>query len=204
MYSSCPSRVARGQILKMPITPVLAVALLVGIPLPEPCSARELATAEEIVGALAGTAPSDSAQPELRLRGLRPLPKQPDQPKPQPKIDLTIHFATDSATIEPDSRDQLREIASAARQLDLDGYRLLILGHTDSRGAASYNLDLSERRAKAVKQALVGDYGLPSQALRAEGRGEADLLVDPDLSAPDQALNRRVELRLEPAKASNL
>jgi OOP family OmpA-OmpF porin len=80
--------------------------------------------------------------------------------------------------------------------LDLSHSRLLIIGHTDSRGPDRYNQDLSLRRAQAVKQALVAGYGLPADSLSAEGKGESELLIRPELSPEDYAKNRRVELRL--------
>lgn len=175
----------------------ILTAALVGTLLSPPIAAGELKTADEIVRALSGGEATAGAQePALQFRGVRPRPKVASEPQTERNIDLTIHFATNSAVIEPRSRSQIQEIAAAARQLDLGQAHLWIVGHTDSRGSATYNLDLSRRRARAVKQALVAEHGLPGDSLRAEGKGETELLIAPERTPADYASNRRVELKL--------
>jgi outer membrane protein OmpA-like peptidoglycan-associated protein len=176
----------------------LWVWILVGI-LSAPLAADEIKDAAEIVRALSPAAPAP--QPVLRPRGIKP--QRPVSAPPAPRrIDLTIHFATGSDAIEPRSRAQVQQIAEAARQLNLGPSQLQIIGHTDSRGPADENLTLSERRARAVKRALVADYGLPADSLLAEGKGETELLVNPEHGPADYAQNRRVELRLVPSAAA--
>ena len=153
----------------------------------KPLAASDITNAEEIVQALTHEASMTPTKPQVRTRGIQPRSN---------RIDLTVHFATDSAVIEPQSIDQIREIARATKQLDLKRFALLILGHTDSRGSHEYNKALSERRARAVKQALVSKYGLSEASLVAEGRGESELLISPEEEPRDFAQNRRVELRL--------
>jgi OOP family OmpA-OmpF porin len=76
------------------------------------------------------------------------------------------------------------------------GKTIVIEGHTDVWGDPEYNRRLSERRAEAVKDYLVG-RGVPAEQLRTEGLGEDQpLTTDPSREA--QALNRRVTLRAEP------
>jgi outer membrane protein OmpA-like peptidoglycan-associated protein len=67
---------------------------------------------------------------------------------------------------------------------------ILVEGHTDSKGSESYNQQLSERRAQAVRDALV-NRGVDSHRLRVIGYGESQPI------SSDDAMNRRVELRIE-------
>jgi OOP family OmpA-OmpF porin len=73
--------------------------------------------------------------------------------------------------------------------------RLEIGGHTDSAGAAAYNQDLSERRAKAVKSALV-ERGIDASRLDTRGYGEEDPVAD-NATAEGRAENRRIEFTVE-------
>lgn len=70
--------------------------------------------------------------------------------------------------------------------------RLMVEGHTDSRGEAEYNKDLSERRADSVTEALV-ERGIPSDRIRPVGLGEEYPVAGNDTSAGMQQ-NRRVEI----------
>jgi outer membrane protein OmpA-like peptidoglycan-associated protein len=70
--------------------------------------------------------------------------------------------------------------------------RLLIEGHTDSRGSSEYNEDLSARRADAVVEALV-ERGIDQDRLRSEGLGESFPVASNDTDAGMQQ-NRRVEI----------
>lgn len=102
-----------------------------------------------------------------------------------------IHFDFDKATLRPDSRPSLDEIAKVlGAQPNL---KLKVVGHTDNRGSASYNQDLSQRRAAAVAAALVQDYGIAPERLAAEGAGMSRP-VAPNDTDDGRAQNRRVEL----------
>jgi OOP family OmpA-OmpF porin len=69
-----------------------------------------------------------------------------------------------------------------------------IAGHTDSVGADTYNLSLSQQRAASVKQFLVGN-GIASYRLVAKGYGEISPIASND-TPTGRATNRRVEFRL--------
>lgn len=157
-----------------------------------------ITSADEIVRTLSG---KENAVPEptIRVRGIRPVPAAAmagSVVAKQHAIDLTIHFKTDSAEIAPESARQMLEIATALRQLDLTQKRVKIIGHTDSRGKADHNAKLSRQRARAVRDTLAGRYGISATNLLAEGKGESQLLADPELGDADYARNRRVELQL--------
>ena len=66
-----------------------------------------------------------------------------------------------------------------------------VVGHTDSSGAASYNLGLSKRRASEVRGELVRQ-GVNSALITSEGMGETQLFIDTGDGVKEQ-LNRRVE-----------
>ncbi len=112
-------------------------------------------------------------------------PKVPGQPDPDPKkngcpkfialegstvrILQQVHFETASATILPDSFPMLGEIAQLLKA-NPGIKRMRIEGHTDSHGAAEYNLDLSKRRAASVRTWLI-EHGIDSGRLESEGYG---------------------------------
>ena len=102
-----------------------------------------------------------------------------------------IYFDTDKATLKPESRPTLEQIAkllTGQPQLNV-----FIVGHTDNQGAYEYNLDLSRRRAEAVAAELVKSYRIAQTRLRTAGVG---FLAPVGTNASDsgRALNRRVEL----------
>lgn len=102
-----------------------------------------------------------------------------------------ILFAVNSDVIRPESTPTLKEMADMlAAHPEL---RLSIEGHTDADGDDASNLDLSKRRAAAVKAALVGTYGVAENRLQTEGFGESKPVGD-NGTLEGKAQNRRVEL----------
>ena len=101
-----------------------------------------------------------------------------------------IHFEFDSAVIQERSHDILRVIATTLLA-NADLKLIEIGGHTDDRGSAAYNRDLSQRRAEAVRTFLE-DEGVARSRLRARGYGEDAPKVEGRGEEAWQA-NRRVE-----------
>ncbi|GFE83584.1 hypothetical protein GCM10011487_55840 [Steroidobacter agaridevorans] len=102
-----------------------------------------------------------------------------------------IHFSFNSDRIREESTPRLAEIAEVLRkQAD---WKLVVNGHTDSIGGDRYNLDLSRRRAAAVKHALVKSHGIDAARLTTEGFG-ASQPRDTNETLAGRARNRRVEL----------
>ena len=102
-----------------------------------------------------------------------------------------IYFDTGSDRLRPESSGTLKEIATMLQEhADL---KLTIEGHTDDVGDAAANKALSERRAAAVKAALVSTYGVSGDRLQTAGLGSSKPAV-PNASAEARAQNRRVEL----------
>ena len=75
-------------------------------------------------------------------------------------------------------------------------WKLTVSGHTDNVGGDAYNLDLSQRRAAAVKLALVTRYHIAPERLATDGFGATRPVATNDTLA-GRALNRRVELTRE-------
>ncbi len=102
-----------------------------------------------------------------------------------------IYFDYNSAVIRAESEVVLEEIADALRAHA--DWTLRIEGHTDSIGGATFNQDLSVRRAAAVRAALGERYGIDVSRLSTSGAG-ASRPVDRNDTSEGRARNRRVEL----------
>lgn len=102
-----------------------------------------------------------------------------------------IYFDTDKAEIKPESDPTLKEIAAL---LGKDPkMAVIVVGHTDNQGAFDYNIDLSSRRAQAVKAALASKYGIDGGRLTAAGAGMMAPVASND-GEDGRAKNRRVVL----------
>lgn len=102
-----------------------------------------------------------------------------------------IYFESASAEVNAASRPTLQQIA-AVLQRHAD-WTLTIEGHTDSIGGAASNLDLSNRRAAAVKTELASRFGVPAARLATKGYG-LTRPVETNATIEGRARNRRVEL----------
>ncbi|MEE4188681.1 MAG: OmpA family protein [Roseobacter sp.] len=104
----------------------------------------------------------------------------------------TINFDFDSDQLDSQSRQEVAEIAE--RLSATSSYKpTVVVGYTDAVGTSAYNLDLGQRRAKAVADALVA-AGVPVDRIGAvSSRGKEDLLIEVRTA---ERLNRRVTVRL--------
>ncbi len=105
-----------------------------------------------------------------------------------------IYFDFNKDTIKPESTPVLKEIVQALT--DNPDWKLTVEGNTDNIGGDAYNLDLSKRRAAAVKEALVTTYHIAPDRLSTNGFG-ASHPVDTNDTLEGRARNRRVELSRE-------
>lgn len=131
--------------------------------------------------------------------------REPAPPPPPPvparvvvtdkKIELKdkIFFDTGKATIKPESNSLLDETA-AVLTAHPEVKRVLIEGHTDNRGGAKTNQKLSEARARAVREYLVGK-GVDAGRLDAKGFGQTKPVAD-NKTAQGRDTNRRVEFTI--------
>ncbi|MEF8699964.1 MAG: OmpA family protein [Candidatus Accumulibacter sp. UW20] len=110
-------------------------------------------------------------------------------------------FDFDKATLRPEGRAKLDEVAAKSREIKLEV--ILAVGHTDRIGSDAYNQKLSERRAAAVKTYLVSK-GIDANRVYTEGKGEknpvtkADQCVGPKSKKVIECLqpDRRVDIEL--------
>ena len=93
--------------------------------------------------------------------------------------------------IREESEPTLKEIAELLRRHG--DWRLQVNGHTDGIGTDQYNLELSKRRAVAVREALVKRYGIDAGRLTSQGFGKSQP-KDTNDTLEGRARNRRVEL----------
>lgn len=110
----------------------------------------------------------------------------------QVTFDSGILFDVNQATLRPAAQQNLRDLAASLEEYE--GTDVLVVGHTDSTGDASYNQGLSERRADAARSFLLG-AGLESDRVTAIGRGEEEPIDTNDTNAGRQN-NRRVEVAI--------
>jgi len=101
-----------------------------------------------------------------------------------------LKFDFDKDTVRPENRELLSRIAGIL--LTSKDYNMTVQGHTDDIGTEQYNQDLSERRARAVRDYLV-EAGINPEVVTTEGLGKSQPLV-PGTSERARAKNRRVEL----------
>jgi outer membrane protein OmpA-like peptidoglycan-associated protein/uncharacterized protein YidB (DUF937 family) len=104
--------------------------------------------------------------------------------------DSMVNFASDSAEVPESMAPFLKTAAADLKQLKA-GHVLEIAGYTDNTGDAALNLALSQRRAEAVREALI-KYGADPDMLVAKGYGEADPVAGND-TAQGRLKNRRIE-----------
>ena len=142
-----------------------------------------------IIGALVGHAICD---PEVEAPPPPPAKPAPP-PAATPKPLAVLHgpqFDFNRYVLKASGKQKVDEVARYLQQhpdvnVQVDGY-------TDSIGSDAYNLKLSERRAKAVRDALVAD-GVSADRITMRGLGKANPVADND-TAEGRAENRRVEI----------
>jgi outer membrane protein OmpA-like peptidoglycan-associated protein len=108
------------------------------------------------------------------------------------RLTLHVNFDTAKATIKKaDDADIQKAEAFIKKYPDA---KISLVGYTDSVGGDAYNLKLSERRAEAVKVALV-KRGVDANRISTSGRGKADPVGD-NATAKGRAENRRTEVMM--------
>ncbi len=103
-----------------------------------------------------------------------------------------INFDVDEATIKKNSTKTLN--AAVKVLTDFPDVRIEISGHTDTDGDRDHNLDLSRRRAEAVKKYLI-DKGIDSSRIETRGAGPDEPVAD-NTTKRGKAQNRRIEFKL--------
>jgi outer membrane protein OmpA-like peptidoglycan-associated protein len=116
------------------------------------------------------------------------------------KLEGDVLFDFDKTEIKPEAERTLDKVGTVMAQFP-EG-KVLIEGHTDSKGSPDVNLELSKRRAEAVKDWLVKKKGIPESIITTRGFGETKPVApntNPDGSdnPQGQQQNRRVEITVE-------
>ena len=103
-----------------------------------------------------------------------------------------IFFATDSSNLKNNSQTELKKLISF---MNINSsIKVEISGHTDNKGNIAHNLDLSNRRAKAVYEYLIKN-GVKAERLTYKGFGQTLPIATNDTD-DGRALNRRTEMKI--------
>jgi len=127
----------------------------------------------------------------------QPLPPaaQPVSEAPAPvRVELDVKFDFDKNVVKDGSKADIKAVADFMRAYPKTV--TTVEGHTDSVGPDGYNQRLSERRANAVREVLVNEYGVAAERVDAVGYGESRPVAD-NATKEGRAINRRVEAKVE-------
>jgi len=138
--------------------------------------------------------PGTAAGVHVDAKGCPPPPPPAPVYIPEAKKELVLErvfFETDSAKLKPESAETLDKVAASLK--DFPDVKIQVAGHTDSTGSAAHNMKLSDARATAVMNYLIGKGVNPSM-LSAKGYGKNEPIAD-NKTVEGRAQNRRVGLR---------
>lgn len=113
------------------------------------------------------------------------------------RLEGDVLFDSEKSQLRPEAEKVIEKVAVVLSQFP--GAAVLIEGHTDSQGKPSVNLDLSEKRAVAVRELLKARAELSGINFTTRGLGETQPIA-PNDTAEGRQQNRRVELVVEKAK----
>jgi OOP family OmpA-OmpF porin len=138
------------------------------------------------------------AQPVVAVAEVAPEPIPEPAPVEEPaqvvRVELDVKFDFDKAQVKEESYGDIKNLADFMNQYPQTS--TTVEGHTDSVGTDSYNQQLSEKRASAVREVLVNQYGVEGQRVNAAGYGETQPVAD-NATESGRAINRRVEAQVE-------
>jgi len=109
-----------------------------------------------------------------------------------------VLFTSGKADLLPAAQAKLSEVANALTQSNPDA-NIVVEGHTDAQGSQTFNLDLSTRRAQAVRDYLAS-HGVAPDRITAQGLGFSRPIAD-NKTAEGRANNRRVEIVVQPTRS---
>jgi len=105
-------------------------------------------------------------------------------------VSYGIYFDSGKDIVKAESYPSLKDIAAILNENQT--VRIKIVGHTDSDGDDAANIELSKKRALAVKNALVKDFAIAATRIDTDGKGES-VPITPNTTSAGKAQNRRVE-----------
>jgi OOP family OmpA-OmpF porin len=121
-------------------------------------------------------------------------PVAAEEPVELVRVELDVKFDFDKSSVKEESYGDIKNLADFMKQYPQT--TTVVEGHTDSKGTDAYNQNLSERRANAVRDVLVNQYGVEAERVNAAGYGEGRPVADNATDA-GRAVNRRVEAEVE-------
>ena len=110
------------------------------------------------------------------------------------RVELDVKFDFDKDRVKEESYGDIKNLADFMNQYPQTS--TTVEGHTDSVGTDAYNQKLSERRANAVREVLVNQYGVGAERVGSVGYGESRPVAD-NATEAGRAVNRRVEAEVE-------
>ena len=117
-----------------------------------------------------------------------------EEPLETVRVELDVKFDFDKARVKEESYSDIQNLADFMNQYPQTS--TTVEGHTDAIGTDEYNQQLSERRANAVRDVLVNQYGVDAERVNTVGYGEARPVAD-NATDSGRAINRRVEAEVE-------
>ena len=164
---------------------------------------QETVTSEAMAATLSGLeTPSDLEVAVLRQQAADRIKAKADpialkrplvapQLNKLPHVNVDIQFNPDTPVIRPESYHTLGRIADALSSPALLSFTFLIVGRTDATGRRDANLMLSQRRAEAIRDALVMTFRISSKRVLAVGLGEEQLQ---DANNPKAPVNQQTQI----------
>lgn len=129
----------------------------------------------------------------IRMHDAEAEPLAPVSQPGRQSVAVSVLFDFDSDRLSPISRQQLDKVAKVIGEASLLGVPVAIDGHADASGSESYNKVLSRKRAEAVRQYFVNEFGMDSGRFMVTGKGESQLFNSDNPLADE---NRRVEFTI--------
>lgn len=137
-----------------------------------------------------GSKPAPVVEPAPIVEEVPPTP----EPAETVRVELDVKFDFDKSKVKEESYGDIQNLADFMNQYPQT--TTTVEGHTDSVGTDSYNQKLSERRATAVREVLVNQYGVGAERVDSVGYGETRPVAD-NATEAGRAINRRVEAAVE-------
>ena len=106
---------------------------------------------------------------------------------------LAVNFDNNKAVVKPEYYSELADVAAFLKQYP--HVDITVDGYTSVLGKASYNQQLSEKRAAAVAELLTSEYGIASSRVTPVGHGETNL-IDSSNTSEAHKMNRRIEINI--------
>ncbi len=116
------------------------------------------------------------------------------EPAEPVRVELDVKFDFDKSVVKQESQGDIKALADFMSQYPATS--TVVEGHTDSVGTDAYNQGLSERRANAVRDVLVNQYGVGGDRVSSVGYGESRPVAD-NSTSEGRAINCRVEAEVE-------